>query len=60
MPATRAATKPAYDVHPGVAMVKKSIAGRKEKTGSSLEEMACVSDANFIVAPCKGKTEIFP
>jgi hypothetical protein len=33
-----AKTQALYDVHPGVAMVQKSIAGLKEKTGRSLEE----------------------
>ena len=38
MPAARVASNPVYDVHPGVTMVKKSIAGLKAKTGRSLEE----------------------
>src|SRR6266567_1557249 len=31
-------TKPAYDVHPSVAMVQKTIATLKQKTGRALEE----------------------
>ena len=38
MPTARTTTRSTYDVHPSVAMVKKSIAGLKEKTGRSLEE----------------------
>lgn len=34
----KAKTKAMYDVHPGVAMVQKWIAGLKPKTGRSLEE----------------------
>ena len=33
-----AKTQALYDVHPGVAMVEKWVAGLKEKTGRSLEE----------------------
>ncbi|HZD92882.1 MAG TPA: DUF5655 domain-containing protein [Candidatus Sulfotelmatobacter sp.] len=38
MPAAKSASKSAYDVHPSLAMVQKTIAGLKEKTGRSLEE----------------------
>jgi len=38
MPAAKTTTKSTYDVHPSVAMVQKTIAGLKEKTGRSLEE----------------------
>lgn len=34
----KAKSKTIYDVHPGVAMVQKSMAALKEKTGRSLEE----------------------
>lgn len=34
----KAKSKTIYDVHPGVAMVQKSMAALKEKTGGSLEE----------------------
>jgi uncharacterized protein DUF5655/uncharacterized protein DUF4287 len=34
----KAKAKPIYDVHPSVAMVQKSMAELKEKTGRSLEE----------------------
>jgi hypothetical protein len=34
----KAKARPIYDVHPGVAMVQKSMAELKEKTGRSLEE----------------------
>jgi len=35
MPAAKTTTKSTYDVHPSVAMVQKTIAGLKEKTGRS-------------------------
>ena len=39
MPTAKAAKTPSwYDVHPGVAMVQKSLAQLKENTGRSLEE----------------------
>jgi hypothetical protein len=34
----KAKAKPIYDVHPSVAMVQKSMAELKEKTGRSLQE----------------------
>jgi hypothetical protein len=41
----KAKAKPLYDVHPGVAMVRKWIADLKPKTGRSLEEwMALVKE----------------
>src|ERR1700757_2617901 len=38
MVTTRKFIAPAYDVHPGLEMVRKQIAGLKEKTGRNLEE----------------------
>jgi len=38
MPAAETKSKSGYDLHPSVAMVQKTIAGLKEKTGRSLEE----------------------
>jgi Domain of unknown function (DUF5655) len=38
----KAKSQMVYDVHPGVAMVQKSMAGLKEETGRSLEEWIAV------------------
>jgi len=38
MAATRRSAKSFYDVHPSLAMVQKTIAGLKQKTGRTLEE----------------------
>src|SRR5262245_6485138 len=38
MPRKATAAAPAYDVHPGVAMIQNWVATLKEKTGKSLEE----------------------
>jgi hypothetical protein len=38
MPTAKRRTKSSYDVHPSLAMVQKTIAGLKQKTGRTLDE----------------------
>lgn len=38
MPATKRRAKYSYDVHPSLAMLQKTLAGLKQKTGRTLEE----------------------
>ena len=43
MPTAKRRTKSSYDVHPGLAMVQKTIAGLKQKTGRTLDEIEAKS-----------------